>query len=495
MTDRLANRARRAATYAALAVLLATPAFAPPTVRAQEIDPETARQHARALSQAFRDAAKLATPSVVKIESKTKAKRVNRAERENPFKGTPFEDFFNDRFGDGMQTPPRAGVGSGVIIDASGLILTNNHVVEGADELLVHLADGREFKATDVRTDPRTDLAIIRIQAEGSLPVAKLGDSDKLFTGDWVIAIGNPFELEQTVSAGIISGQGRELGSIERTRFLQTDAAINPGNSGGPLVNLDGEVIGINTAIASSSGGNMGVGFAIPVNLAKRVARQLIDKGTVERAYLGIGIGELTTELAEQLGVDRGHGVVVAQVFPDTPAAEAGVQEGDVVLTFAGHPVSKPSELQEFVESSPIDSTQKLELLRNGNHQTVEVVVKALPKQFGRGSVEEESAAPDEEHAPGRADELGITVENLSPEVAQQLDLPNTKGVVITEVDPASAAAETGLRPGMAVLRVGKKPVSSVEEFMALVKSEATADGVLLLVRTSQGNRFVVLKH
>ncbi|MBL8830612.1 MAG: trypsin-like peptidase domain-containing protein, partial [Planctomycetaceae bacterium] len=284
--------------------------------------------HANALSQAFRGAAQAVLPTVVTIETRAKPRAVvnprGRAmpRGSNPFKGTPFEDFFNDEDlpfggpGNGGSAQPRSqGTGSGVIIDPSGIILTNNHVVEGADEVIVRFSDERELKADEIKTDPQTDLAVIRVKGAGTLPYAQLGDSSKLDIGDWVIAVGAPFGLDSTVSAGIISGKGRELGSGQRARFLQTDAAINPGNSGGPLVNLNGEVIGINTAIASRSGGFQGIGFAIPSDLAKWVVKQLIEGGTVRRAYLGVGIEQVNGNLAEQFGVKQNQGVLVSEVF------------------------------------------------------------------------------------------------------------------------------------------------------------------------------------
>ncbi|MEX0867025.1 MAG: trypsin-like peptidase domain-containing protein, partial [Pirellulales bacterium] len=273
--------------------------------------------------------------------------------------------------------------GSGVIIDREGLILTNNHVVAGADEVVVKLLDGREFVATDIRTDPETDLALLRIEGADDLPAAKLGDSDRLSIGDWVIAIGNPFDLESTVSAGIISGKGRDLGKIRRAKFLQTDAAINPGNSGGPLVNLRGEVIGINTAIASSSGGYQGIGFAVPVNLAKWVIAQLQENGEVRRAYLGVAIGEVNAEIAEQLDVDLRSGVVVGQVYPDTPAAAAGLQENDVIVRFGDQQVRAPGDLQQIVERSTVGETLQVEVVRAGEKQTLDIQLEKLPADFG----------------------------------------------------------------------------------------------------------------
>jgi serine protease Do len=275
-------------------------------------------------------------------------------------------------------------MGSGVIIDASGIVLTNNHVIEGEDEVVVRLGDGREFTATSVTTDPLSDLAIVRFKAPEGLPAANLGDSDSLEIGDWVIAIGSPFELEATVSAGIISGKGRSIDQIQRGRLIQTDAAINPGNSGGPLVNLDGEVVGINTAIASNSGGYQGVGFAIPSNRAKWVIRQLIKHGRVRRAYLGIRIEDVSVNVARERGVPVRGGVHVTDVMAKSPAADAGVQINDVITSIAGEPVRNSRELQEAVEQKDIDSMQPVVVMRAGKQVALSVVLKALPAELDR---------------------------------------------------------------------------------------------------------------
>lgn len=468
------------------------------------VDPAALR-HAEELSAAFHNAADIAMPSVVTVHSRVKAHPVAKSERgakprgENPFKGTPFEDFFNGRNFEDMvpEQHPRQGVGSGVIIDSSGIVLTNNHVVEGADEVIVHLADGREFKADDIKTDEHTDLALVRIHGAGNLPAATMGDSDKLRIGDWVIAIGNPFELEQTVSAGIISGLGRELGSVRRARFLQTDAAINPGNSGGPLVNLRGEIVGINTAIATDNGRFQGVGFAIPVNTAKWVANNLREKGTVQRAYLGIGLDELNPELADKFGVHRGQGVLVAQVFPKTPAAEAGFQAGDVIMTFDGQKVRDRSELQSMVERSAFDTKHKVEVLRDGKTVNLEVMAKALPKDFGVADRRGRSnKSKPSDPATYESQEAGLEVADLSTERAEELGYTGESGVVITKVDRDSVAWEKGLREGMLVVKVDKQPVKSLDEFKAAMKNQTIKDGILLLVRVPSGaNRFVLLKE
>jgi serine protease Do len=466
---------------------------------------------AEQLSAAFRHASEVAMPSVVTVHSKSKAHVTKNAKAsphakrgggENPFKGTPFEDFFG---GEGMPSPhPRAreGVGSGVIVDPSGIILTNNHVVDRgdgtvADEVIVELADGREFKAEEVKTDRASDLAVLRIKGAGSLPAAQLGDSEAMQIGDWVLAIGNPFELEQTVSAGIISGKGRELAS-SRGRMLQTDAAINPGNSGGPLVNLEGEVIGINTAIATNNGAFQGVGFVIPSNMAKWVMGQLINKGTVERAYLGVAPSEVTREVAAQIvHAKRGEGAIIAEITPDSPAAEAGLKTGDIITAFNGTKIHSPSELRELVERSAVGTHQKLSILRDGDVVEIDVVPKAMPEDLmaragGRpeASEEQEEATDDFQDS-----KLGFEASELSAPAAQALGLKKAEGVLITKVDPDSVAAEKGLTAGVVVLSVGKQPVKSVAEFRAALKNESLDKGILLLVRSRTGNHFVVLQQ
>jgi len=476
----------------------------PVSAAAEEVV-QAARAHATALSTAFRHAAEVATPSVVLVRSTTKPR--SQAQRQgqrrgggrgdNPFKGTPLERMFPDGLPEGFDfdmpegMPRRSGVGSGVIVDGSGLVLTNNHVVEGADEVVVELNDGREFKASEIKTDPDSDLAVVRLEGARDLPVAKLGDSDDLAIGDWVIAIGNPFELETTVSAGIISGKGRELGGIRRAQFLQTDAAINPGNSGGPLVNLAGEVIGINTAIASSSGGYQGVGFAIPVNLAKWVSRQLIDKGSVQRAFIGVQMRPLDRKLAEKLGVVGRQGVLVNDVVPESPAAEAGVQELDVITAFDGRPVEGTRSLQEMVEQSAIGQKHTLTVLRDGKPLTLTIGVKPLPTDVAASSPDRpQQAAPGEETYYSEAYGLEVRDKSTLAEEAYE----GFDGVVIDRVDPEGVAAEAGLGPGVLIRAVGKTPVASIADFAAAVEQEAPEDGVLLRVRTPRGNSVVLLQ-
>jgi len=476
-----------------------------PTARADDaLATAQALVHANALSTAFRNAAENATPSVVVVRSEVKPKQAARgrgrgpAAQKNPFEGTPFEGMFPDGLPEGLEfngpegrTPGRSGVGSGVIVSDDGLVITNNHVVEGADEVIVELADGREFKAAEIKTDPESDLAVVKLADARGLPVAKLGDSDKLSIGDWVIAIGNPFELETTVSAGIISGKGRELGSIRRAQFLQTDAAINPGNSGGPLVNLNGEVVGINTAIASNSGGYQGIGFAIPINLAKWVTGQLIDKGAVERAFIGVQMGPLDRRMAEKLGVADRKGVLVSDVVPKSPAAAAGVQPLDVITGFDGQAIDGPRTLQEIVERSALDRAHKLTVLRDGKPLTLEVKVKPLPRDLAVKPMEQapQAAAGAETFY---SEAFGIEVRSKDS-VAEEA-YADFEGVLVDRVDSDGLAAEAGIGPGMLVRKVGRTPVTTVAEFAAAIEKESTADGLVLQIRTPRGNSVVLLK-
>ncbi|MEX0641778.1 MAG: trypsin-like peptidase domain-containing protein, partial [Pirellulales bacterium] len=361
--------------------------------------PRTEEQaHAEALSTAFRKASRAVIPCVVTIQKMPVAEparsggtRGTQGRIPDDLRGTPLEDFFggDDRmrkFFEDMPQEPReqSGLGSGVIIDPKGVILTNHHVVAGKGKVVVRLQDGRSFDAVEVKSDPRTDLAVVRIKGAGELKAAAFGDSDAIEIGDWVLAIGNPFGLAETVTAGIISAKGRGIGIADREDFLQTDAAINPGNSGGPLINLSGEIIGINTAISSRSGGYQGVGFAIPINLAKWVSRQLIATGSVRRAYLGAAIQPVTPELAKEFDVPAGKGALVSRVFPKSPAAEAGLKPQDVIVKVGDITVGDPRELVSAIEQVKIGERTSVEVVRDGKTLKVPVTVREQPKDYGR---------------------------------------------------------------------------------------------------------------
>jgi serine protease Do len=393
----------------------------------------------------------------------------------------------------GMPNIPHgvSGSGSGVIVDPSGIILTNNHVVASGGDVTVRLSDGREFKASQIKTDPKSDVAIVRIKAGSALPAARLGRSSDVEVGDWVLALGQPFGLEGTVTAGIVSAKGRGLGITDREDFIQTDAAINPGNSGGPLVNLDGEVIGINTAISTNSGGYQGVGFAVPIDLAKWVGGQLEEGGTVHRAYLGVLIQPVTQEVAEQFKVKVHDGVMVREVRNNTPAAKAGVQPGDVILQFAGQPVNNPRELQNIVERSPIGSSQPMVLLRDGKQMTINVTCSELPAD-ATAAVGPSGRSEGGSHS--NFEQLGIQAETLTSSLAQELGVKADSGVAITEVRPGSPAGMAGLAKGMVITHANRKPVKSPADLRKAIEAKPLSEGLLLMVRTEEGNRMVVIR-
>jgi len=466
--------------------------------------------YAKSLSKAFREAAEKVLPSVVLVESHPAVvSQPQRGEREmapdedDLFEG-PFGDLFRNNpdmrrfFRDLPRGVPRgpgggvAGIGSGVIIDSSGVILTNNHVVDGAGKVTVRLMDGREFDAADIKRDPKSNLAIIRIKGADNLRAAKLGDSDKMAVGDWVLALGDMFQLEGTVTAGIISAKGRPLGPGTRTDFLQTDAAINPGSSGGPLINLDAEVIGINTAIHTRTGANDGVGFAIPSNLAKWVANALTTTGAVKRAYLGVMIQPLTQQLADQFGVKVRQGILVGDVQPKSPAAEAGIKAGDLILKLDGKPVGDVQQLVGMVDRSPVNGKVSVEILRDGKRMQIPVTLHEQPADYGLASRGFGGRGGKSE--PAKVDKLGIQVDTLTKDVAEQLGLKAGEGVVITEVAPGSLAERSGLTTGMVVTQVNRKPVKSAEEFQKALDAQPLSKGVLLLVRTAEGARFVAIR-
>ncbi len=469
-------------------------------------------QFANQLSAAFRDCANEVLPSVVTIRTFSApagrgGPRGNWGMGEgpgphripNPFQGTPFEDLFDNPGFEEMfpQLPsePRAveGLGSGVIISENGYILTNAHVVDGQGKVVVHLHDGREFEAAEVKTDPKTDLALVRIKGADDLKTAVLGDSDRVQVGDWVVALGQPFGLEGTVTAGIVSAKGRGLGIAPRENFIQTDAAINPGNSGGPLINLSGEVIGINTAISTRSGGYQGVGFAIPSNLAKWVAEQLAAEGVVRRGYLGVAIQPVDANLAEQLGVEGKKGVLVAEVFPDTPAEKAGLKAGDVILSFDGTGVSSPNELQGLVEEASLNQHHKLEIIRDKEHRTLDLVVQEQPEDYGLTRSSKGKAAPRSDDS-ADMDKLGISVQDLTPEIAENLGVKAEQGVVITQVVPGSPANLAGLDTGMVIVEANRKPIRGVDDLRAAVEEQPLSKGLLLRVQSAAGTRYVAIR-
>eukprot|EP00456_Euglypha_rotunda_P087409 TRINITY_DN88_c0_g1_i1.p1 TRINITY_DN88_c0_g1~~TRINITY_DN88_c0_g1_i1.p1 ORF type:complete len:498 (-),score=153.84 TRINITY_DN88_c0_g1_i1:3711-5204(-) len=450
------------------------------------------------LSAAFRAVAAEATPSIVSIETVTHMKQV---QGRNPQVGeddipAPLREFFrndprlDDMFrGRGRATPPRRGMGSGFIVDASGIILTNNHVVNGADEVKVRLHDGREFIGRDIKTDPRTDVAIVRIDASGLKPL-QLGDSHLTQVGDWVLAIGSPFGLDMSVTAGIISAKGRSNRITARADFLQTDAAINPGNSGGPLINLKGEVIGINTAIATESGGYDGIGFAIPSHIAGWVSQKLISNGEVTRGYIGTEIKAVDAQTARQFNLKVREGALVRSVLPGSPAEKAGLEPGDLILKLNETPINDPTSLQGAVEQLAIDKSYPMQISRGGKQQTLTITVAEMPKNLSVASNQ------DEEPAPQRAtkfDSLGLEVRPLTKDLSKQFGITGTNGLVISGIEDGSPAQAAGLKAGDVIEKAGGQPVTTVEEYEKARDQFSKGDGLVLNVRSSDGRKFYVV--
>jgi serine protease Do len=446
------------------------------------------------LSQAFRQVAKALGPSVVSISS---TRRIEPTQRGPRFEGQipeEFRRFFDDdtfeRFFEN-RTPQRPfeqrGLGSGVIVSEDGYILTNHHVVGQADEVNVTLSDGRQLRAELVGGDEATDVAVLKIDADGLKP-AKLGKSSALEVGEWVLAIGSPFGLHHTVTAGIVSATGRaNLRITDYEDFIQTDAAINPGNSGGPLVNLRGEVVGINTAIATRGAGYMGVGFAIPSEMASHVMHGIIDKGFVTRGWLGAMIQDLNEDLAESFKFESTEGVLIGDVVDGGPAQKAGLKAGDIVTKYNGQTVESANELRNAVAATAPDTDVKLEVFRDGRPTTITVKVAQLDTQqvasaSGRGSGES-------------ANELGMRVENLTPERASQLGVEtDEQGVVVTEVEEGSLAARVGIQAGDIVLAMGDQPTTNVEEFREAIGKVNAEEGIRLQLMREGVKRFVFIR-
>jgi serine protease Do len=429
----------------------------------------------------FSELAKEASPSVVNISTLKVIKGQERAPM--PFgPNDPFREFFDRFFGDQLPKDFRQrSLGSGFIIDKDGLILTNNHVVEKTDEIKVTLADKREFKAEIIGRDPKTDLALIRIKADKPLEPLPLGDSEKLDVGDWVIAIGNPFGLGHTVTAGIVSAKFRRLGTGSYDNFIQTDASINPGNSGGPLLNTKGEVVGINSAIFTQTGGSVGIGFAIPVNMAKDLLPQL-KKGKVVRGWLGVLIQKITPELKDKLDLKDEKGALVADVVSGGPAEKAGIKRGDVIVSFDGKEIDEMSELPYVVASTPVGKAVTLEVIRKGQTKEIRVEVGEL-KEEGESPVVSE-AEPN----------LGLTLKEITPELARNFRLSETSGLVVVQVDANSPAAEAGVAPGDIILEVDQAPVKTLREFDKKMSSYSAGDTVLLLINRRGNTLYITLK-
>ena len=426
----------------------------------------------------FADLADHASPAVVHV----RVVGVERAsERGRGFGGprNPFGPQFPFPPGFGGPRPhqgPRRSSGSGFIIRKDGLIITNNHVVEGASEIMVSLPDEREYQAKVLGRDPKTDLAVLKVESERDLPVANLGDSEDVRIGDWVMAIGNPFGLSNTVTAGIVSATGRTIGAGPYDDFIQTDASINPGNSGGPLFNEKGEVVGINTAIFGNGGGNIGIGFAIPINLAKQLVPDLETKGHVTRGWLGVTIQKMTTELAESLGLDEPNGALVADVTPDSPAARGGLERGDVIVSYDGHAVKENADLPLLVANTQVGTQVPIDVVRDGKTRTLAVEIAKLDEpEVARGP------------AAATRGKWGLALRELTVEERDRMQLKAGEGVIVAGVRPDSPAADAGVREGDVILEANRTPVKTVDALKKAIATVTEDQPLLLLLRRNNG--------
>ena len=447
----------------------------------------------RETGKAFASVARSVSPSVVFVQVEGKAQNQSMTPS-SPFGDEFFRHFFGTPIPGAPQQQPQErraiGQGSGFVFESDkGLfsdktyVLTNNHVVAEAEKITVKLADGREFDAKVTGRDPQSDVAVIEIKGDG-LKTLPLGDSAKLEVGEWVIAIGSPFGLSQTLTVGVVSAKGRtSVGINDYEDFIQTDAAINPGNSGGPLVNLDGQVVGINTAIFSRSGGYMGIGFAIPINLAKQIADQLIEKGEVTRGYLGIVIQALTAELAESFGVEQTQGILVAQVSKDSPAERAGIRQGDIIVAYRGKPVRDVGGFRNLVSLTEPGNRENLTIRRNGEEKNLTVVIGQLDKENLVAQAPSQTSA-----------DIGITVQTLTQQLARQFGARPGEGVLVTAVQPSSIAASAGLEPGTIVLQVNRSMVTSAAEFNQAMDQAEAQRRVLMLIRNGNMQRYITLR-
>jgi serine protease Do len=447
----------------------------------------------------FRDVVKRVLPAVVSIEATPKAQlsAVSRPPTgQSPFDGMPGLPDELRKFFDQMPRqpgPPRGApgkaIGSGFVVDPSGIILTNEHVIHNADQVTVTFQDGRKFVAKDFKHDPKTDLAVIRIEAKEPLPSLKLGNSDEIEVGDRVLAIGAPLGMTGTVTSGIISAKGRDIHMNMYEDFLQTDAAINPGNSGGPLVNLAGEVVGINSAIKSGTGGSQGIGLAIASNLVRNVMDQLRAHGSVQRGYLGVSAGPLDVDVATRLGVAGNSGVVISKVGPGTPAAKSGLQDGDILTKIGGQMVKDPRHLQQLVAGLPIGKPIELSIVRDGAAKTLTLNVESQPESYG---VSNDMSDVGHTHL----GKVGLKLKEMTPEMAKQLGFAESSlGVLITEVEPDSAAAAAGLQDGLLILKVDQQSVKTVGEAESAFEKGSLEKGILVQVRTPKaGTSYALLK-
>ncbi|MEK7434667.1 MAG: DegQ family serine endoprotease [Cyanobacteriota bacterium] len=443
----------------------------------------TKYENIQGLSKAFIDVSKQVTPEIVSIYSTKVVKQKNNY---NDYMDDPmFKKFFDVPEHKGKDRKEQ-GLGSGIIVDSSGLILTNNHVVEGASEIKVTLSDKRKYTAKIIGTDPKTDVAVIKLEKASKLPVANLGDSNKLEIGEWVLAIGNPLGLTSTVTSGIISAKGRaDVGVADFEDFIQTDAAINPGNSGGALVNLNGQVIGINTAIASRTGGYMGVGFAIPINMAKKIMNDIVTKGKVSRGFLGIQIQNMTESMAKGLKADNPNtGIVVGDIFKDSPADKAGLKRYDVILELNGKEVTDVSAFRNVIASETPGETAKMTVLRDGKKIKIDIKLAEMDNNIKKADKNTNDDENSEKTERQEADKkLGISVEPLSKDVLKQLGISKeVKGVVVSNIDENTNADESGLMKGDIIQEINRVKISDVKDFNKAIKPIKSGDSILMKV-------------
>lgn len=439
----------------------------------------SASAEARVAAPDFAELAQKLTPTVVNISTtKSQSPRMFRRSP-SPFGNDPFEDFF-DRYFDNQPRRPNKerAFGSGFIFSNEGYIITNNHVVAGADDIKVKLSDGREFKGEVKGADEKLDLALIKIDAKNHLPVAALGDSDAIRIGEWVMAIGNPFGLSQTVTAGIVSAKGRVIGSGPYDDFIQTDASINPGNSGGPLFDANGKVIGINTAIIA---GGQGIGFAIPINMARNVIMQLRDTGKVTRGWLGVAIQPITAELAKSFNLESEWGALVADVTKDSPAEKAGLKVGDIILEFNGRQIHEFNELPRLVAATPIDTKTTVKILREGKPETLKVTVGLLNEVTGEGQ-------------PVSQEKIGMRVSEITRELAMKLRLKDSAGIVVTDVLPGGIAEQAGILPGDVIKEINGEKIESLAAYEKAVGDLKKNSFVRMLLRRGTTSLFVAVK-
>ena len=437
-----------------------------------------------ATPESFSTLADTASPAVVNISTVKTIKGggpVFRHFYQSPWGDQdPFKDFFEKFFGDEQQQEfKQRSLGSGFIIDKDGYIVTNNHVIADADEIKVKLNSGKEYDAKIIGRDPSTDIALIKIKADSNYSIVNLGDSDELKVGEWVVAIGNPFGLEHTVTAGIVSAKGRVIGSGPYDDFIQTDASINPGNSGGPLINMKGNVVGINTAIIASG---QGIGFAVPVNLAKGVIKQLKEEGEVTRGWLGVGIQDINDEMAEYYGVKGKKGVLVSEVFPGDPADKAGIQTKDIIFEVNGQKIETSRELTRIIAGFHVGEVVKITVFRDGKEKTFKVKI----------AKREETERVASGIPPKEQDVFGIGVSNLTTETARRLNLRETQGVVVTGVQPNSQGEDKGIKTRDIIKEINHQSINTVDEYKDAIKKVKKGDTVSMFIKRANSGFFVI---